>query len=601
MTVRLRTALFLVLGLILVAASPLLLHPSAARAGVNDFSYASWDARYEVGLDASGRSTLHVTETLVARFPDIDQNRGIVRGLAETYRGAPLLTDVRSVTDGQGRSVPFSTDENDDVLMISIGGDDFQHGLTTYVIDYTMRDVFHRPDNADVDEFYWDLLPLDSTQPIERFTGTVSFAPDLAARMTGDRSCYRGLYGATDRCTITPGADGASFTLAEQDLPAGAGVTVAFAFAPGTVAPSPATQSDPMTDAVPYAAAGGGLLVAAGGGFTALALLRRKHRRLGRGIVVAQYDVPADLPPLIGAVLLGAGSGAPPNAVPAEIVHLAVRRAIRIEDGDDKPVLAINAPVPLGDPLDGEALKALFPVVQEDATVDLATPNDALAVRLSVLPKHARTAAVERGLVERRRSAPGALLGGLGVLLGLVGIALSIPGIVVQRPAAIVAFVVSILITVGALIVALVLLQKYVVLTAAGAERLEYLQGVREYVRLAEADRIRMLQSYRGAERRQDGSADVVVLYERLLPYAMLFGMEKEWGEVLAVQYEQTRTGPTWYDGYVAGSLGASLARMQSSLSATPTPSTSSSSSSSGSFGGGFSGGGGGGGFSGGR
>jgi len=41
----------------------------------NDFSYASWDALYEIGLDDEGRSRMHVTETLVARFPETDQNQ----------------------------------------------------------------------------------------------------------------------------------------------------------------------------------------------------------------------------------------------------------------------------------------------------------------------------------------------------------------------------------------------------------------------------------------------------------------------------------------------------------------------------------------------
>ena len=38
------------------------------------------------------------------------------------------------------------------------------------------------------------------------------------------------------------------------------------------------------------------------------------------------------------------------------------------------------------------------------------------------------------------------------------------------------------------------------------------LAGVREFIRVAEEDRLRMLQSYSGAERRQDGSVNVVVL-----------------------------------------------------------------------------------------
>src|SRR6478736_3842279 len=61
------------------------LRAAAVATYVDDFSYSSWDAVYEIGLDDDGRARMHVTETLVARFPDFDQNHGIVRGLVTAY------------------------------------------------------------------------------------------------------------------------------------------------------------------------------------------------------------------------------------------------------------------------------------------------------------------------------------------------------------------------------------------------------------------------------------------------------------------------------------------------------------------------------------
>jgi uncharacterized membrane protein YgcG len=145
---------------------------------------------------------------------------------------------------------------------------------------------------------------------------------------------------------------------------------------------------------------------------------------------------------------------------------------------------------------------------------------------------------------------------------------------------------------------------KHTVLTVEGARQFEYLKGVEEFIRVAEEDRLRMLQSYSGAERRQDGSANVILVYERLLPYAMLFGMEDEWGRVLEHAYAVEQRGPGWIGDPTSPLLRVQLAAfaMTSHQAATYTaPSASSSSSSGGSFGGGFSGGGGGGGFSGGR
>lgn len=190
----------------------------------------------------------------------------------------------------------------------------------------------------------------------------------------------------------------------------------------------------------------------------------------------------------------------------------------------------------------------------------------------------------------------------IGVVLA--GFALGLWGIIGGRVTAIPAFVAI------AFGVFLVLLSsfygfsKHTVLTAEGARLYEYLMGVREFIRVAEADRLRMLQSYTGAERRQDGSANVIVVYERLLPYAMLFGMENEWGAILEQVYAYEQRGASWIGDpsapFVRGQLVAFAATSRASATYAA-PSASSSSSAGGSFGGGFSGGGGGGGFSGGR
>ena len=77
------------------------------------------------------------------------------------------------------------------------------------------------------------------------------------------------------------------------------------------------------------------------------------------------------------------------------------------------------------------------------------------------------------------------------------------------------------------------------------------IEGLREFIRLAEADRIRMLQSPSGAERVPAAGAvagaaapvvdrdQVLRITERLLPYAVLFGQEREWSEELAALYAE--------------------------------------------------------------
>jgi uncharacterized membrane protein YgcG len=155
------------------------------------------------------------------------------------------------------------------------------------------------------------------------------------------------------------------------------------------------------------------------------------------------------------------------------------------------------------------------------------------------------------------------------------------------------------------------------VLTAPGAKLRDYLLGMRDYLQLAEADRFRMLQSPEGAERvRIEGldianPAEKVKLYEKLLPFAVLWGIEGEWAKELTINYGDT--APAWFvssRGFDAVVFSNALTTFSSTSVVRSTPTRSSGSSwsgsgggsfSGGSFGGGFSGGGGGGGGGGGR
>ena len=133
---------------------------------------------------------------------------------------------------------------------------------------------------------------------------------------------------------------------------------------------------------------------------------------------------------------------------------------------------------------------------------------------------------------------------------------------------------------------------------------MRYLQGLKRYISVAEADRLRMLQSPQAVEKVGDIDAATnrsarLKLYERVLPYAVLFGQERQWMKEMGNLYEATGTQPTWATGgdFMRGAMFAALA---SDMSSSVTQASNYSSSSGGSTGGGFSGGGGGGGGGGG-
>ncbi|WP_051606829.1 DUF2207 domain-containing protein [Microbacterium sp. CH12i] len=257
------------LALLAVTAGMLLTGSAAASAaqsptGVDDFDFTSWDATYEVSLNDEGRATMHVEETRVAAFPDFDQNRGIVIGYPESYQGATLNTTILSVRDENGDEVPYETEEDDGLLYVLTGNDDYVQGSTTYVIEYEMRDVILAASETGVDEFYWDLLPLNSTQDVDSFHADVIFSDELAAHLTGNASCYQGRERSTESCELT--GENGTFSVTADGLAAGEGVTVAIALEPGTVTqPLRASRMLPLTychthwvAAQPYSRSSGG-------------------------------------------------------------------------------------------------------------------------------------------------------------------------------------------------------------------------------------------------------------------------------------------------------------------------------------------------------
>lgn len=80
--------------------------------------------------------------------------------------------------------------------------------------------------------------------------------------------------------------------------------------------------------------------------------------------------------------------------------------------------------------------------------------------------------------------------------------------------------------------------------TDEAASALAHLEGLRQYIALAEADRMRVLLGPDSAIERRDASGEsTLVIHEKLLGYAVLFGLEKQWAARIAADYAAERPG----------------------------------------------------------
>lgn len=591
-------ALMLPFAFVGLAAAP-------AAAGPNDFTFDSMTSDFYLDRDAGGNATLRVVETLVAVFPDFDQNHGIERAIPLDADGVPFETSIISVTDAEGAPYPYSYTEDGGFAILRIGsGSSYMQGTKTFVIEYTQRNVALSAKDLGVDEFYRDVNGTGWNQPFGTVSATLHLTDDLTALLTGKSACYQGAEGSAARCDIT--RSGNTFTAQASNLGPGQNMTIAVGFDDKTFVEPPNPKNNWVFAILPWVLLG--LTIAA----LLFSIVVRNfvwRDAPGRGIIVPQYTPPKNAYPMLAAELLGRKK----SGLPAQIVRFAVAKVLAIREHPDKPKnkqyeLELLAGWPTA-PSDEEwVLKALFGDVALGKTVFLDSSNRKIGDRLAAQANKVVREVDNNGWRAKPKSKLPRILrwSTFGIAMAALAIRFATIWFDVDPPGVGIA---AFWCLIGWIVVAIVI-DPPKLITDEGAEVRDYLYGIRDYIALAEADRIRFLQAPGTAERIDvtDQTA-VIKLYEKLLPYAMIFGIEKEWINELGRYYSVTEQ-PEWYSGTsnIAGVSVLASSFSSTSFATTPPPSTSGSSWSSsggsssfgGSSGGGSSGGGSGGGGGGG-
>lgn len=587
-----------------IAAVVLLAAP--ASADVDDFEVSSFHSVFELSADGNGNARLRTVETIVAEFPDFDQNRGIERALPTSYDGHPTDLEIESVTDGDGRELDWHEPEDgtDGFLVMRVGDPDrYVRGTQTYVITYTQHNVVRSFSDTGVQEFYWDVNGDQWRVPMGSVTAELRVDPAIADGLTGSAACYQGYEGSTTVCaeqSEVSADDEIAYTASALDLSDFQTLTISVAFDNGTfVERSRSPWASPMFYLQLALSA---IVVAFGIG----ALVRRRTMFAdgrGRPTIVAEYLPPKEANVIVSAIVLGKTK----RAVAAQLIDLAVRRNIRIIEEpsialfSSRPNYTLQLLTAEGMRNEEERLAQAFlgGGLKPGATKTLKKNDTELAKEVYTLMQGFKSSTEGREYFKKvpffARFAP--LFFGLGAAAGALVFFFAVLGDARdwQLPTAVAGLVVV-------SVIAIVATVSRKPLTEKGAELRDYLKGLELYIRVAEQRRLEILQSPQGAERTPVDTSDKAVmlkLYERVLPYAVLFNQEKQWAKTLGDFYDNQP--PDWYSGSSSFSTAAFASGISSVSSFTSTSySGSSSSSSGGSSGGGSSGGGGGGGGGGG-
>jgi uncharacterized membrane protein YgcG len=567
---------------------------SVVKADVNDFTITDYQMDLWLGKDEEGRSTLRTKEVITALFPDIDQNHGIERAIPNKYddHSTHLMVDFSLGNDGDATNNTTTYVSNNNTVVRFGSADTYVHGTKTYSLSYMQRDVtkFYEDPTYRADEFYWDTNGTEWRVPIEKLAVRVHVDESIRNKLNGSAHCYGGEVGLAVMCSVDY-ADG-TFTITASNLQPGDNRTIALGFEPGTFAGYQPSLWEKLVGYWLISLIITGVLSVIIGTWMIIRWVRAKNRTKEVGTIVPEYIPPLDMSVTAAAEVIDL----PRGTMTAQIIDLAVRHYLKVYETREKSTFKkAEYDLEIVKPIDDlkweeqELIRDLFA-----GTVDVGTRMSMKSLQNSTAfhgriqnnaPALTKKIRGDYGLREKHQESSRWFKRAGWTLFGMSLFTLS-PFLFVD---AILSFIL------GAVLWRL---------SDKGLDLRRYLLGLKEYISVAETERIRMLQSPDGAAKAGEtidpaNQSQLIKLYERVLPYAVLFGQEKQWNKQLGQYYESAGSQPDWYQG-ASGFHAANFATAMNSFSTSTHYASPSNSSSSGSGGGGFSGGGGGGGGGGG-
>ncbi len=552
-------------------------------------------------------------------------------------------------------------------FIVYIGDPDkYVTGEQLYTLIYEFQNVTldHEQDGKKFQELYWDSNGNDWKQRFNSVVARIHLDNAIADKFTGDTSCYVGKYGekGSERCKITKLTEEVEFddehksdTVIEfastGKLGAGENLTFVLQFEDGTFAPAKVSYNYTLvavTVGVIFAAALTIVLM-----ILALSSTAEKRKYYKNLFTKPEYTPLKDLT-VAEAAHNYIGKGATGDMKVATLIDLAVNHKVELikteEDGafgKKKTGWKIRIKTNTMNKQQATVLKILagsdtslrkdqeITVKSHTATTELTKllnkfneqVSDGLIRKgLLVDPKKSKTSAAKSANdTTEKTSDPVAkpddsakkahnypewlliafiiwMIGGIFLIIFTADYQPSYGELIGAGPLHAVIITAVILMLISSIVIYM-LTARYFRITTKGLDASKYLEGLKLYMSMAEAERLKLLQSVKGADTTHEG---VVKIYEKLLPYAVIFKMEKTWLEELSRYYEfDDVTSPAWFIGigaFSARDFSAAMMSASNSVSSTIVHSTVSNSSSgfSGGGGGGFSGGGGGGGGGGG-
>lgn len=613
-----------------------------ATSYVNNFYFKNYQADFYLSKAEDNTSRLRVVEEFTAVFPNTNQNHGITRVIPYTNQDGKNLTmqndnylEINVWHNGTAEH-PYKVEGDDGYFTVYIGdASTYVHGEQVYKLEYEFINVITEfdEDGKSWQELYWDTNGNDWTQRFDQVTVNLHFEDSsIQTAFTGAAWCYVGRYGDSgqSRCKISQTNDGLTFKA--EKLSSRENLTFDVEFQPETfVMPG---QTYDYTFFIIFIVE---LIVCIA---IAIALFNcyrksKAKREYYQGLFVKPEYAPPEGFTVAEMAANYIKNGSLGNSKVATLMELAVKGKVEIRKLETKSKLGKTKTLwrvhVKSVDLSAEQIIMLKILAGGDKSINVGdnievkthTATNALIKLGQKFGQQVRLALYKKALIEGKLKVtasgntepeiknPCSSLVGITLILAiasLFGTIFLLDGEASYRTflGGTPVIVLDVLIPWTLFILSIIFnakFSRYFTMTEKGLMYSKYLDGLKLYIKMAEKERIEFLQSVKGADTSHQG---IVKLYEKLLPYAVIFKLEKSWLGELSKYYEYSDVSePMWYVGvgaFSAHDFSAAMLAASHSIATTTTHSTTSNSSSgfSGGGGGGFSGGGGGGGGGGG-
>ncbi len=522
-------------------------------------------------------SSISVKEIIAYDFGN-NQKHGIFRFIPIKYKARGGNFNLRisniKVTDENGAAYNFSVSYPGNNVEVKIGdADKYVSGEKNYVISYIIRRaVNYFPDH---DELYWNFTGDKWQIPIE--SASVRLILPENANQNLQTKCFEGILGSTDECETIAKENTIEYKSTFSYNP-GQGMTIVAGWPKG-VTPEP-TAIQKFLDII----RDNWTLFAPVIIFALMFCLWWKRGRdpKGRGTIIAQYEPPDGLAPAeIGTMLDGSADN---KDVSATIIDLAVRGFLRIKRTEKEGFLGTTSAEytfiktkdeELEQNFEKEVMRGIFGNDKEKKLSDL---ENKFYKTLAEVKSQLYKKITEKGYYVSNPSNTRGLWIAAAIITGTF---LSVLFASIQGGWGVFSGIIS-----GVIILVFGWLMPAV--TAKGAILKENILGFKDFLSVTEKDRLKF---HNAPEKSPE-------IFEKLLPYAMVLRVEKEWAKQFEGIYNQQ---PDWYEDSSGRMFNAIiLSSMVSDFSSAATMAMASQPSSASGGGSGFSGGGGGGGFGGG-